>query len=350
MSHSPLPSAGEASSRLRELDALRGIAALLVVWFHYTVQFRSEFHQGPETMFAMPAGRYGVQLFFVISGFVIFLTLTRSRSLWDFAANRLSRLYPPYWVCMLITAAVLAAWPLSGLEVNLRQVVVNLTMVQYWLVTPHVDSVYWTLSVELAFYAFVSVLRLIGWLDKVERWVAAWLGLQFIVHFGDHHGFHISPLIRSALLLDHGHFFFTGVIFHRIREQGGTLMRWSLIAACIVMAWFIRDVPHALSLVVAAAAFAAFIHGKLGWMALPPLLFFGDISYPLYLIHQNVGYVIIDRLIRAGHDHAAWLWVPALASVLLATLVHLAVEKPAREFLRGWWKRSTLRARVVGRS
>ena len=348
MSTSSPTLASEPTSRLRELDALRGIAALLVVWFHYTVQFRHEFHHGPETIFSMPAGRYGVQLFFVISGFVIFLTLTRSRSLWDFAANRLSRLYPPYWVSMLVTAAVLAIWPLTGLEVNLRQVLVNLTMVQYWLVTPHVDSVYWTLSVALAFYAFVSALRLIGWLDKVERWVAAWLALQFIVHFGDHHGIHMSPLIRSALLLDHGHFFFTGVLFHRIREQGGTLTRWGLIAVCIVAAWFIRDVPHALSLVVAALAFTAFIKGKLGWIAMPPLLFLGDISYPLYLVHQNIGYVMIDRLIKAGHDQAVWLWVPAIVSVLLASVIHLAVEKPARDFLRSWWKRSGLRARLTG--
>ena len=120
-----------------------------------------------------------------------------------------------------------------------------------------------------------------------------------------------------------------------------------MIAVCIVAAWFIRDVPHALSLVVAALAFTAFIKGGLGWIAMPPLLFLGDISYPLYLVHQNIGYVIIDRLIKAGHDQAVWLWVPAIASVLLAAVIHLTVEKPARDFLRSWWKRSGLRARLT---
>lgn len=342
--------AGSSATRLRELDALRGIAAMMVVWYHFTFQYQERFGGGPVTALTLPAGRYGVQLFFVISGFVIFLTLTRSRSLWDFAANRLSRLYPPYWVSVLATATVLAIWPLIGWEVNLRQVLVNLTMLQYWLATPHVDPVYWTLSIELAFYIFVSALRWIGWLDKVERWVAAWLALQFAVHFGDRHGLHLSPVIRSTLLLDHGHFFFTGVLFYRIREQGDTLLRWLLIAVCIALALFIRDVPHALSLVAAAFAFTAFIKGRLGWIARPPLLFLGDVSYPLYLLHQNIGYAIIDHLTKAGHNHPLWLWVPGIVTLLLATLIHYSVERPARDLLRGWWKHSALRARLAAGS
>jgi peptidoglycan/LPS O-acetylase OafA/YrhL len=337
-----------SSSRLQELDALRGIAATMVMWFHYTVQYQEFFGPTQVMRFALPPGRYGVQLFFVISGFVIFLTLSHSRSLWDFAANRLCRLYPPYWASLAITFVIIHSFPLPGFEVTLWQAVVNLTMLQYWLFTPHLDPVYWTLSVELAFYGFVSVLFSVGWLARVERWVAVWLGMEIIVRGADLANlFHISPMIRTALLLDHGHFFFAGVLFYRMKQEGFTTIRWLLLATCILAAWLIRDVPHALSLVVATLVFVAFLRGKLGWLKLRPLLFLGNISYPLYLLHQDIGYVIISQLRKAGFVSEAWLLVPVLVALLLATAVHRLVEKPGRDWLRAQWKRSSLRTRLV---
>jgi peptidoglycan/LPS O-acetylase OafA/YrhL len=334
--------------RLRELDALRGIAATMVMWFHYTVQYQETYHRPVIAASALPAGRYGVQLFFVISGFVIFLTLTRSRSLWDFAANRFSRLYPPYWACIAITFVTLLACPLPGFDVSVRQVLVNLTMLQYWLFTEHIDPVYWTLSVELVFYCFVSCLYLVGWLKHVERWISFWLMLAIGVRFTDITAvFHLSPMIRTALLLEHGHFFFAGVLFYRVRQDGGSIFRWFLLSTCIFAAWFIRDVPHALSLVAASLAFAAFIRGWLGWLVIKPLLFLGNISYPLYLLHQNIGYVVIDRLEMVGLTHEVWLLVPAAVSVAIATVVHRTVEIPARDWLRGFWKNSRLRRKLV---
>ena len=159
--------------------------------------------------------------------------------------------------------------------------------------------------------------------------------------------FHLSPLIRTALLLEHGHFFFAGVLFYRMRENGATLVRWLLLAVCVGAAWLIRDIPHALSLVAASVAFIAFIRGWLGWLVVKPLLFLGSISYPLYLLHQNIGYVIIHRMRQAGLVHEVWLLTPVIVSILLATVVHQIIEKPARDWLRGIWKGSLLRRKLV---
>ncbi len=337
------------TDRLQELDALRGIAAFIVMCFHYTTQYGDEFGHVVAPAVTLPWGRYGVQLFFVISGFVIFLTLARSASLWDFVANRFSRLYPPYWVCVGITFAVLSIAPLPGLKRTPFEALVNLTMVQYWLQTPEVDSVYWTLAVELAFYAFVSGLYIIGWLSKVERWMTLWLALIFLVRWGDLHGIHISPLIRTAALLDHGHFFFAGVLFYRMKSDGFTLPRWLLLTTCITAAWYVRDLPHALALSVASILFLAFITGRLRWIVVTPLVFLGDISYPLYLLHQNIGFAIISRMEKAGFTAEAWLLVPAASVLLLSMCVNRLVEKPARRWLREKWKTSTIRARLTSR-
>ncbi|MGV3658733.1 MAG: acyltransferase family protein [Prosthecobacter sp.] len=334
-------------ARLLELDALRGIAAVIVLWFHYTTQYHVEFGHVHAPVFSVPFGRYGVQLFFVISGFVIFLTLTRAKSFWDFAVNRFSRLYPPYWACVGITFLTLLLMPMPGLNVSLLDAVLNLTMLQYWLQRPAVDGVYWTLAVELVFYAFVSTLRLTGLLRRVELWVGVWLGLIFLTQWLVRGGVNISPLVRTTLLLEHGHFFFAGVLFYRMKYVGFSWQRWLLLAACIAAAGWVRDTAHLLSLLVASLIFLAFITGRLGWIAVAPLLFLGEISYPLYLLHQNIGYSMISRMEQAGFVAQAWLLVPMTLVMLLATLVNFLVEKPARRWLRDAWKTSRLRSLAV---
>ena len=334
------------TDRLQELDALRGAAAASVMWFHYTVQYHELFGQSPSP-WSFPPGRYGVQLFFVISGFVIFLSLARISSLWDFAANRISRLYPAYWTCVTLTFLVMLTTPLPGLNVSTGDALLNLSMFQYWLLVPHVDGAYWTLAVELVFYGLVSVIYLLGWLRHAERWIATWLAMIVLVRWGDLNGFHIPPIIRSTLLLDHGHFFFAGILFYRMKHEGFTLVRWLLLAICVFAAWYVRDVAHAASLVVSSALFLGFITGNLKWIILPPIIFLGEISYPLYLLHQNIGYVIIARLHEAGLDSPAWLFVPVIVSLALSVAVHHLVEKPAREWLRQKWKHGKLRTRLL---
>jgi peptidoglycan/LPS O-acetylase OafA/YrhL len=335
------------TDRILELDALRGIAAIIVLVYHYTTQYQELFGHAVPPPFTMPAGRYGVQLFFVISGFVIFLTIARASSIWDFAANRLSRLYPPYWACIGITFAVMALMPMPGLNVTAGDAIANLTMLQYWLQRPFVDGVYWTLAVELVFYVFVSALHLIGLLRRVELWVSIWLALIFITQSVVQSGVNFSPLVRTTLLLEHGHFFFVGVLFYRIKNVGFTALRAALILVCIGAAWHVRDVPHMLSLAAASGLFALFVSGRLGLIAIGPLLFLGEISYPLYLLHQHIGYAIIDRMQKVGFVAEVWLLFPAITTILLATLVNRLVEKPARRWLRQRWKSSALRCNLV---
>ena len=81
--------------RFRELDGLRGIAALAVVFSHYAAQHNSHFPEDPPPFHGFEWGAAGVQLFFIISGFVIFMSARRANRPSDFAISRAARLYPP---------------------------------------------------------------------------------------------------------------------------------------------------------------------------------------------------------------------------------------------------------------
>ena len=103
--------------RLLELDALRGIAAVGVMLFHYSVIYYKLFPSMTHPLFQFRYGRLSVHLFFIISGFVIFMTLEKTRRPTDFIVSRFSRLFSTYWFSispwlMLIiptTVSILAA-------------------------------------------------------------------------------------------------------------------------------------------------------------------------------------------------------------------------------------------------
>lgn len=147
--------------RLLELDALRGIAALGVVLFHYMVAFADQYEHASEIFPGFRYfryGKHGVELFFIISGFVIFMSLERTKNSQDFLFGRFSRLYPTYWAAVILSFTIVAIAGLPDLQVDWKIALVNLTMVQGFFNVPHIDGNYWTLELELSFYMIMLLL------------------------------------------------------------------------------------------------------------------------------------------------------------------------------------------------
>ena len=157
------------TSRLLEIDALRGIAALSVVLFHYTTRFTELYGRQHAASLSFPDGHYGVNLFFVISGFVIFMTLEKTSRPMDFVVSRFSRLFPVYWAAIFITLSITHALGLPDKLVGIGTALANMLMIHGLFRVPHVDGVYWTLKVELLWTR--------DWesLDEVREAVREWL-------------------------------------------------------------------------------------------------------------------------------------------------------------------------------
>lgn len=147
-------------SRLAWLDALRGIAALAVVFEHSSLSFLAEFRR--ELMPTFNVGRYGILVFFLVSGYIIPASLERRGRVRRFWVGRLFRLYP-LWMTVVSTtvvAIVLGLARIRGLggQNVATAVLAHLTLLQELLGTPSVVLVLWTLSYEMAFYLLVVAL------------------------------------------------------------------------------------------------------------------------------------------------------------------------------------------------
>ncbi|MDX6741358.1 acyltransferase [Actinocorallia sp. A-T 12471] len=161
----PFPTAHPSPVRLGWLDMLRGVAALVVAAHHGAAYFTPDQHTVVNTWFN--PGKYGVLLFFLISGYIIPASLERHGRLRAFWIGRATRIYPLLLVCLAATAvpAAFGAWRLHGGLDDAGTpvaIVAHLTMLQDLLAVPSALNVLWTLSYELVFYFLVAALFVAG--------------------------------------------------------------------------------------------------------------------------------------------------------------------------------------------
>lgn len=330
----------QSTSRIVELDALRGLAALAVAVFHYTTHFGREVGHIVPPPFGFPAGNYGVQLFFLISGFVIFMTLERSRTAADFVVSRFSRLFPTYWASILVTAAVIHVIGLPSQHLSDHDLLLNLTMIQEILGAEHLDGSYWTLQVELFFYVQMLFWYATGQLRRIQWIVVAWLLIALAFGIVANMGYHVSYSLRELLIARHIPFFAMGVLFYRYYTY--PLERRSsvaLIIAALVTIAIALPSPLTVVALVCAGLFALFVTGRLRWLRVAPFAWLGAISYSVYLLHQVIGFDILWQLEHRGVPGGLAAIITLAVMLGLSSLLTYGVERPALRWIRRAWNR-----------
>ena len=344
-------------SRLAAVDALRGIAALFVVWQHgaeMLVQIPAVAARGralADIAHALDFGRIGVVCFFLISGFVIPSSLRPGPGgLRVFLVRRFFRLYPAYWVSVLATIGVLA---FLGIRFSGEAMLANAAMIQTYVGQPHLQGLYWTLEAELAFYALCVVLFMGGFLRKTSVLVGACgllAALFAVLKLLEQRG----ALADSELLLLPGvlAFMFAGALWRLafeapgdVRARGaawaGTALAFAFPAATLIggLALGLSEGAGAAMARFGASNLLGLSLFALGFKLLRdpprPLLWLGNVSYSLYLLHVLVIYLLVDWLREkapeslAGFHVSVYLAVALAASLLVAGAAHALVEKPA---------------------
>ncbi len=343
--------------RLAQLDALRGLAALLVVGFHYTTRYQDLYGHTSAPLLSLPWGHYGVNLFFMISGFVIFMTLERTRRPMDFVVSRFSRLYPAYWGALLLTFALTHLLGLPGKEVGWPTLLANVTMLQELAGVAHVDGVYWTLTVELLFYAWALLSWLQGGGKRLCQMLWVFLAIRAVyVLAAEWAGVDLPWVLQRWMLLPYIAWFALGVAVYRgsltsraasmapgEARSSGTAGAWRMAAAAVLVIglgqgpWVALLACGCLVLLYGAAL------GRWTWLEHRLWLWLGSISYTLYLLHENIGWALLRRLEGMGLPATlAIVLVLALALGLAHALTH-AVEQPAMRWIRRRYQQRQLR-------
>ncbi|HEU0065878.1 MAG TPA: acyltransferase [Sphingomonas sp.] len=316
-------SAPGGQRRIPALDGLRGLCAVAVMLYHLTWFVPAMLPGTPGLPHGIWWGCYGVQVFFAISGFVILGTLDRTRDLGTFARGRARRLLPTYWLAMLTTFTVAAVFGPDHLRVGGRDLLANVVPVQSLTRVAMVDGVYWSLNVEIAFYACIAVAWRLGALRRVEIVVLAWLALKWLWWACGWPGSGLG----LALVVDHIPYFAIGMLAYRIHAGQRSIAEQAPILACVVATVLVIDPIHAHWLCAGLiAGFVALAKGQLAWLGWWPLAWLGAISYPLYLVHAVIGYTIIAQLERHGMTPLAASGIAVVGVVVLAAALSRLVD------------------------
>ena len=317
-------------SRNQTVDALRGLAALSVCFFHFTngTHFRA-------SSFLAPVGAYGwlgVDVFFVISGFIVPYAMWRAGytlSAWPtFMVKRLVRLEPPYLVSIAIVmllgiASTMAPGFLGpAIDWTPAQIAGHLGYLNTLLGLPWLNPVYWSLAIELQFYILIGLampalvamrpaLRLVA--------IASMILLPMAL-----------PQVSGATIIPALPFFATGLLTFLLTAG---LVRpaayWVALASVGAALIAARGWAEALAAVAPAAAIIGLRIPRVG-----PVAWLGAISYSLYLLHVPVGGRVVSLATRVSASPIFELLVVAVAfalAVAAAATLHALVERPSRQ-------------------
>jgi peptidoglycan/LPS O-acetylase OafA/YrhL len=360
-----LPASPAPSRRFAYVDALRGLAALAVAGGHFYSGLWTA-RTGP--LFPWPLhqvlthGNCGVEIFFVISGFVMAYSLRQARIgprfFGQFLLRRSLRLDPPYWatIALAVGLALVAGW-LRGrppLLPTVPQVLLHLVYLQDLAGAGDIVEVFWTLCMEVQFYlAFALLLGLSQRLAGRDRAHGLVLGvfvpltlLSLAVQFGFIAWPYKATMVKFWYLFQLGALACWAV-------QGTVRARWFLgyaaaLAALLAVSFTVE------SLIGVLTGTSLFLVGRLGrlhdTLGHRPLQHLGRLSYSLYLVHPLVGvpfcFFVRERLVGTtpGLGAGAVLFVLAVGvSVAFAEGFHRLVERPAL----GWSQRVRLPAAPV---
>ena len=315
--------------RLELLDYGRFAASLAVVVFHYTYNgIRNgkitSIDYLPHITSITRYGHFGVELFFIISGYVIFYS-AENKLASQFAYSRIKRLYPTFWCGMLFSAFFAFLWAGDTvMAVTGKQVLVNLSMMPNAFGERYVDGVYWTLLWELRFYALVFLMLLTRLGKHLRTLFMVWPCYLVIAHALRWDG----PYTDSNYAL-----FVAGSLFAMLKGRMEPRYLFSL-GLCFLAGAF-GNAPFGLhGLGIARTAALALFFGfffvlntrRGGSLQLPGSNVLGALTYPIYLVHAHFGYLFLSRF--ATNDNRIAMYLLLLGVVLAVTYaIHVLVEE-----------------------
>jgi peptidoglycan/LPS O-acetylase OafA/YrhL len=311
--------------RSQAIDYMRAFSILWVMAYHFV---------------ALPifkTGLHGVLEFFIISGYCIAISAEHSRSAWHFYGKRVGRLMPALIVCGLISVTLknIAPWLIDpSRQASFKDAFVT------WISLPalntlripytYPDGAYWSLAIEFKFYALIFGAIAIGLRRLALFAVCAFVVLKMFILPDRAHEISYFPFFIAGLSIAE---------LHRGRVLTGAAGLVFALVSMLVAGFDTGSIPMGISTcevlwvgsVVLLLAGHFSVPAKVA-SALRPLSYIGVISYPLYLLHQDIGHMLLNlvNVSDSGNVLSAveTVLVISLTFIPLAAAVHAFVERP----------------------
>jgi peptidoglycan/LPS O-acetylase OafA/YrhL len=370
---------GRQRGAIPGLDFVRFSAAALVMLYHLgasswaapesisaqIVDGRARF---PELFRIAWAGFVGVEIFFVISGFVIMYSAAESNAV-SFARSRVARLYPAAWICAPLSVISVLIFHLEGRETLLREYLGSIVLLP---LGPWADSVYWTLGIEMVFYSVIFCMLAVHAINRymvicyVLGGVSAAYWILGDIFAPSYLSAHLWGRWHDLSLAAYGIYFALGMLLYSFTRSGYSWIRLAFGTALVLAAAieiynkavcnnhiFHSTEPEAVPIAmffVAVTAMAALFRWKASETTARTLRVIGLMTYPLYLIHDNFGSVVLRFGLDAGLNRFAALVTAMAICIATSALIATIIEPPIQFAVRRMFDRLVRRPQSPAQS
>jgi peptidoglycan/LPS O-acetylase OafA/YrhL len=354
----------EKDSRIQILDGLRVLAIFMVMIFHFYARYQGQYYSYD---FKVPGifihGRLGVQLFFIISGFVITLTLSKSKTFLEFMIKRFIRLLPGMVICATFTFFFFWLFDKNNLIPackSISNLLFSYTFISPKLINPllgtnirYIDGSYWSIWTELQFYIAGGLVYFLSSKNFLRNYliiVALTLPIYYLCTSANFSNL-LEQLIGNTQLLRAKHvfnvfnlfqyncWFLAGIVLNKIyfAERRDPKLVF-LLAGIFIVQMIILSNLHITAICIGFFSILLLFLFKpsyISFLSNKTLSKIGVASYSIYLIHEYVGYLIMNRIAASFQSYN---WIIPIFLIIVSTLFGIFsykyLEKPFSDKLR----------------
>lgn len=317
------------NSRIQSIDVLRGVSILMVVMYHYTYHYEPEylFKNGNNLEF-FKYGWIGVDIFFLISGYCIAMTIENSKNFYFFITRRFSRLYPAFFFCATITLLFYYFFSLPGREVDFVTGLKNIFLLNFipGFQVKYIDGIYWALALEVKFYILFGIVYFL--FKKNNNFIFIFFLICFLGSLYVYNNKNFNHFFFS--IFPHINIFFFGVCLFNVKIISKKNI--FIIIICILSSLLFFDrYKNAIIILLPLIIFFSIILFKNINVKIKFLEVLGFYSYSWYLIHNAVGIIIIREINLLGF-HKISIITAILFTLLVSYITFHIIEVPLKKY------------------
>lgn len=297
--------------RNKQIESLRGLAVFLILVYHMYCRF-AQLYLNTNYLILQYFGSLGTSFFLIITCFYLGNSVFQQHkfSFYIFLKKKISRLWPTYAICVILIFIVLYTFPLPGRTPNWKDLILNIFFINGYIGTPYIDGSHWYLTTILSFFIVIGFFKAIHISQK-------WWSYTIWIIFGV-----VSKYLKLTVLSNIlGNRFIgyaiIGILLYAVFYTNKKLtIGWTFnFVISIVYIFCIAGIKYGIELLIVIPLFLAAQRNKLSVLERRLLIKLGTVSYPIYLIHQNIGFVIEFELMNYFGIYSSFYAIFALVCV-----------------------------------
>lgn len=313
-----------------QIEGLRGVAIMLVVIYHLIDRFQ-QIYLNREIVIMNFWGSFGVTIFLIISGCFAVNIDSKAITLNEagYALKKFFlRLWPAYAICICLTFILTHIAELPLRTYNLKELLLNLLVINHVINVPYIDGAHWYLTVLISMFLVVLVLKIFG-IQSCPFVYCVWIAIASIIGCFYNNSFLFGGCFTACYCV--------GIAIRALLNvDNQSKFSWYLVLIEAFLATLMtRGMICTVEMIFGGLMVLLCLYDKLNFLNNVICIWIGKISYSLYLIHQNVGFWIEYQLMKKINAyHLFFALIAIVGVVLLAVIIFYFIERPARSIIK----------------